>query len=150
MAKKKASSGAISNRRARFDYDLEDTFTVGMMLTGAETKALRLGRGQLQGAYVNVLNDELWLVGAHISPPIGILLPEDEQARSRKLLAKRSEIDKLVAARKDGRTIVPLEVITRGRYIKLKIAIGKGKKRYDKRETIKRREQERDIKRQAA
>jgi SsrA-binding protein len=75
----------------------------------------------------------------------GIPINEDEQTRSRKLLAKRKEIDNLIAAKQQGNTIVPLELLTRSRYIKLRISAGRGKKRYDKRETIKRRQEERDI-----
>ena len=78
------------------------------------------------------------------SPDPGI----DEQRRSRKLLAKRREIDTMVSARQAGNTIVPLELMTRGRYIKLRISVGRGKKSYDKRETLKRRQQDRDIARQ--
>ncbi len=147
MAKKSRATGNIVNRRARFDYELGDSLVVGLELTGAETKALRMSHGQLRGAYVNVLNDELWLVGAQINSTSGTPIPEHEQIRSRKLLAKRKEIDRLVAARQAGNTIVPLELLTRGRYIKLRIAVGRGKRRYDKRETIKRRQQEREASR---
>lgn len=145
MAKKAKDTGKITNRRARFDYELGDYLVVGISLTGAETKALRLHHGQLRGAYVTVSNNELWLVNAQINSSVGV--PVADETRSRKLLAKRSEIEKLIAARQAGNTIIPLEVMTRGRYIKLKIAVGRGKKRYDKRETIKRREQEREAKR---
>ena len=147
MNKRKATPGTINNRRASYDYQLGDEFTVGLALTGAETKALRFNHGQLQGAYVTVKDGELWLVNAAILPSSGIPIDESDQTRSRKLLAKKSEIGKLVAAKDQGNTIVPLQILTKGRYIKLKIAIGKGKKRYDKRETIKKRQQERDIKR---
>jgi SsrA-binding protein len=78
----------------------------------------------------------------------GLQTSEQDEIRTRKLLAKRREIDNLIEAKKDGRTIVPLELLTQGRYIKLRIAIGRGKKHYDKRESIKRRQQERDIARQ--
>jgi SsrA-binding protein len=147
MAKKSRDTGNIVNRRARYDYELGDSLVVGLELSGAETKALRMGHGQLRGAYVNVLNDELWLVGAQITSSRGVPIPEDQQNRSRKLLAKRREIDRLIAARQAGNTIVPTELLTRGRYIKLRIAVGRGKKRYDKRETIKRRQQEREANR---
>jgi SsrA-binding protein len=147
MRKKSQSPGTITNRRARFDYELGDSLVVGIQLSGAETKALRMGHGQLRGAYVNALNGELWLVGAQITSTKGVPISEDEQTRSRKLLAKRKEIDELVAARQAGNTIVPLELLTRGRYIKLRISVGRGKKRYDKRETIKRRQQERETQR---
>ncbi len=147
MRKKSQTPGNIVNRRARFDYELGDSLVVGLQLSGGETKALRIGHGQLRGSYVNVHNDELWLVGAQISSSSGVPLDEDTQVRSRKILAKRKEIDRLVAERQAGNTIVPLELLTRGRYIKLRIAVGRGKKRYDKRETIKRRQQEREVNR---
>lgn len=148
MAKKPRSTGKIVNRRAKFDYELGDSLVVGLALTGAETKALRMGHGQLQGAYVTLLSNELWLVNAQISSSSGVPIGEDQQTRSRKLLAKRSEIDKLVRTKTDGSTIIPLELLTKGRYIKLRIAAGKGKKHYDKRETLKKRQQERDAHRE--
>lgn len=148
MAKKRPSTGNITNRRARYDYELGDSLVVGLQLTGAETKALRLGHGQLQGAFVAVKGGELWLIGSQISSSRGVPLSEDEQIRSRKLLAKKAEIERLMEAKGRGKTIVPLEILTRGRYIKLRIAIGKGKKRYDKREIIKRRQEQRDIARE--
>lgn len=147
MAKKNRDSGKIVNRRARYDYELGDSMVVGIELSGAETKALRMGHGQLRGSYVNVLGGELWLVGAQITGSSGIPIGEDQQSRSRKLLAKRKEIDRLIAARQAGNTIVPTELLNRGRYIKLRISIGRGKKSYDKRESIKRRQQEREANR---
>lgn len=145
MAKKRRNTSTISNRRASYDYQLGDSLIVGMALSGAETKALRLGHGQLRGAYVTDKDGELWLINAQIMGTHGVPIDESTQTRTRKLLAKRGEIDKLLAAKRQGMTIVPLEILNRGRYIKLKIALGRGKKRYDKRETIKRRQQERDI-----
>jgi SsrA-binding protein len=147
MRNKSQTPGKIVNRRARYDYELGDSLVVGLELSGAETKALRMGHGQLRGSYVNVLNDELWLVGAQITSTSAVPISEDQQVRSRKLLAKRREIDSLIAARQAGNTIVPLELLTRGRYIKMRISVGRGKKHYDKRETIKRRQQEREAKR---
>lgn len=150
MAKKSKNRqpSRVVNRRARFDYELGDSLVVGLQLTGAETKALRMGHGQLRGSYVTDRGGELWLINAQIIGSRGIPIGEDEQSRSRKLLAKRPEIDKLIAARQQGNTILPLEMLTGGRFIKLKIAVGRGKKKYDKRETLKRRQQERDIARQ--
>lgn len=145
MAKKSQPSGKIVNRRARFDYELGDSLVVGLQLSGAETKALRHGFGQLRGAYVTVKDGELWLINAAITGSNGIPIAEDEQTRGRKLLAKRKEIDKLIAAKQQGHAIVPLELLTRGRYIKLRISTGRGKKHYDKREALKRRQQDRDI-----
>lgn len=145
--KKKAAAGRIVNRRARYDYELGDSLVVGLQLSGPETKALRLGHGQLRGAYVNVLGGELWLVGAQITSASGVPISADQVSRSRKLLAKRREIDRLIANRQSGLTIVPLELLTKGRYIKLRIAPGRGKRRYDKREAIRRRQQEREAQR---
>jgi SsrA-binding protein len=144
MAKKKlAKAKAISNRRARYDYQLDDSLIVGLELTGQEVKALRTGHGQLRGAYVTVKNDELWLINAAISGVIGNHIAESEQTRARKILAKRREIAALIEAKRQGRTIVPLEILTNGRYIKLRIAAGQGHKKTDKRQIIKAREQQR-------
>ena len=117
----------------------------GLALTGAETKSLRMGHGHLQGAYVAAKDGELWLINATITGSSGIPIDESDQTRSRKLLAKRKEIDKLVEAKKSGMTIVPLAILNQGRYVKLRISLGRGKKRYDKRQTIKKREEERKI-----
>lgn len=140
MKKKSPQTKQISNRRARFDYDLGDSLIVGLELTGRETKALRLGHGQLRGAYVTVKDNQLWLLNATIHGTTGIPMTETEQVRTRRLLAKRKQIDELVAAKQQGRSIVPLEILTQGRYIKLRIALGKGKKNYDKRQTLKARD----------
>lgn len=141
MAKKKSGqTKRILNRRARFDYELGDSLVVGLELTGAETKSLRLGHGQLRGAYVTFKDGELFLINATISGTSGIPIGESEQTRARKVLAKRREIDALMAAKQQGRTIVPLELLTGSRFIKMRISVGRGKKRYDKRQTLKRRE----------
>lgn len=147
MAKKKhrGQGGVIQNRRARFDYELGDSLTAGLELSGREAKALRLGHGQLQGAYVTVKDDQLWLINAAIIGTAGIPISDTEQTRTRRLLAKRREIDALVTAKQQGKTIVPLEILTKGRFIKLRIAIGKGKKQYDKRQTLKKREENRQM-----
>lgn len=138
----------ILNRRAKHDYQLGDSLLVGIELNGREVKALRTGRGQLRGAYVTVKDDEIYLLNGTITGSSAAPIDDDEQTRSRKLLAKRREIKALIEAKQQGRTIVPLELLTSGRYIKLRIAIGTGKKAYDKRETLRRRDQNRDIARQ--
>ncbi|HVS58578.1 MAG TPA: SsrA-binding protein SmpB [Candidatus Saccharimonadales bacterium] len=148
MKKQKHSSPkAIVNRRARFDYELGDSLVVGIALSGAETKALRMGHGQLRGAYVTVKDNELLLINAIVSGTSGIPISEADQTRARKLLAKRREIAALIEAKQQGRTIVPLELLTHGRFIKLRIAIGKGKRQYDKRQTLKKRDESRQINR---
>lgn len=148
MTKKKAQAPkTIQNRRARFDYDLGDSLVVGLELTGAEVKSLRLGHGSLRGAYVTVKDNELYLLNGTINGTSGIHIAEQDQTRTRRLLAKRSEIDALIDTKQQGRTIVPLELLTRGRFIKLRIAIGKGRKKYDKRQVLKERDESREINR---
>lgn len=153
MAQKKKKAPqpkTVLNRRARFDYDLGEEIVAGIVLTGPEVRAARDGHVQLKGAFVAIRNDELWLNNASFS----IKLNQKGQpgARSidtspKKLLASRKQIDTLIAKRKDGLTIVPTKLLTTGKFIKVVIALGKGKKRYDKRETLKRRDQERDARR---
>lgn len=133
----------IKNRRARHDYELGDSLVVGLELTGAETKSLRMGHGHLRGAYVTVKGDELFLINATIAGTNGIPIDESDQTRARKVLAKRREIRALTAAKQQGQTIVPLEILTGGRYIKLRLSVGRGKKRYDKRQTLKARDDQR-------
>lgn len=146
MAKKKpAQTKQITNRRAHHDYELGDSLMAGIELTGAETKALRMGHGQLRGAYVTVKGNELFLINATISGTAGIPISESDQTRARKLLIKRREIDHLLEAKQQGKTIVPLEILTRGRFIKVRISVGRGKKLYDKRQTLKKRDESRQI-----
>lgn len=154
MAKKSrktsASSGAIVNRRASFDYALESDLVVGISLTGKEARAARDGHVQLKGSFVSVRNNELWLNNASFS--LKLNEKGNANARSidtspRKLLAKRREIEALMAKKQQGMSIVPTKLLNSGRYIKLVIAVGKGKKQYDKRETLKRRQQDREAQR---
>lgn len=141
---------SIINRRATFDYSLEKDITVGIVLTGQETRSARDNHVQLKGSFVSIRGNELWLNNASFT-----LKNNDKNkvgaktvdTSPRKLLAKRNQIDKLASEKQTGMTIVPLRLITNGRYIKLVIALGKGKKTYDKRESIKRRDQEREIQR---
>lgn len=149
MAKKKPQdTKKISNRRARHDYELGDDLVVGVALSGAETKALRMGHGHLRGAYVNVKDDELWLFNATIVGTGSVRIPEEDRSRSRKLLAKRKQIDEFIAAKQQGQTIIPLDILTRGRFIKIRIAVGRGKKKYDKRQDLKKRDAVRDVSRE--
>lgn len=143
---------AIVNKRATFDYaiDSADELVAGISLTGPETRAARDGHIQLKGAFVTVRDKELWLNNASFS--LKINEKNKVGARTidtspRKLLAKRKQIDELYARKQTGMTIVPIKLLTQGRYIKIVIALGKGKKNYDKRETLKRRDQERDTQR---
>jgi SsrA-binding protein len=141
--KNKQQPKTIQNRRARHDYELGDSLVVGIELSGAEVKSLRMGHGHLRGAYVTIKQDELFLINATIAGTSGIPIPESDQTRARKILAKRREIDALIEAKQQGKTIVPLEVLTGGRFIKVRISVGRGKKHYDKRQTLKARDDKR-------
>ncbi len=148
-ATKPKAPKAILNRRARFDYALDEEVVVGIMLTGPEVRAARDGHVQLKGAYVNAAKGELFLNNASFSLKLNQKGSTDRTVDTapRKLLAHRKQIDALTKQKTSGMTIVPLKLLTRGRHIKLAIALGKGKKHYDKRESIKRRDIERDTKR---
>ena len=147
--KKPVKARAILNRRATFDYTLGDELVTGIALTGREARAARDGRVQLKGSFVTIRNDELWINNASFSLVLNTKNETDTSVDTspRKLLAKRREIDELADRKQSGMTIVPIKLLTQGRHIKLVIALGKGKKNYDKRQSIKLRDQERDAKR---
>ncbi|MBI3494893.1 SsrA-binding protein SmpB [Candidatus Saccharibacteria bacterium] len=151
MSKKpKSTDKSISNRRARFDYELGEDLVVGVVLTGPEVRAARDGHVQLKGSFVSVINNELLLNNASFS--LRLNQKGETNARTvdtspRKLLAHRKQIDDFIAKKKAGMTIVPTKLLTNGKHIKVVIALGKGKKHYDKRETIKRRDIDRDTRR---
>ncbi|GLK51136.1 MAG: SsrA-binding protein [Oceanicaulis sp.] len=143
MSKPKTETGAVAvNRRARFDYEIEETFEAGLMLMGSEVKSLREGRANIAESYVSPERGEIWLVNADIPPYGPANRFNHEPRRHRKLLLKRNEIEKLAGAvTRDGRTIIPLRLFFNNRGIaKLQIGLARGKKTVDKRETIKRRE----------
>jgi SsrA-binding protein len=147
MAKKTKDKKRITNKRASHDYFLEDSILAGIVLSGAEAKSLRMGHGHLQGAYVTEKGGELFLTNATINGAQGIPISEEDQTRSRKLLVKKNEIDKLIAKKQQGNTIIPLEILPVGRYVKVRIASGRGKKNYDKRHSLKERDETRQINR---
>jgi SsrA-binding protein len=134
------------NRRARFDYFLESTFEAGLILTGTEVKALRLGRANIAESYAATEGDEIVLVNAHIPEYGPANRFNHEPRRPRKLLLHRREIDKLLGAvRRDGRTLIPTKLYFNDKgFVKLELALAKGKKIHDKREASA----ERDWKRQ--
>ena len=154
MAQKKkkpvTSTKSVLNRRARFDYELGDEIVAGIVLTGPEVRAARDGHVQLKGSFVSVRDNELWLNNTSFSLKLnqkGQVGARSIDTSPRKLLASPKQIDTLLSRKKEGLTIVPTKLITTGKFIKVVIALGKGKKHYDKRETLKRRDQERDARR---
>ena len=145
--KKQHKPHAIVNRRASYDYALGDDLTTGIVLNGREARAARDGRVQLKGSFVTIRNNELWLNNASFSLKLNTKGVNETSVDTspRKLLANRKQIEELAERKQAGMSIVPLRLLTQGRYIKLVIALGKGKKNYDKRQAIKKRDQERDV-----
>lgn len=141
MKKSKTPDSITVNRRARFDYQLEDELNCGMVLSGTEVRLIRDHHVQLKGSFVTLRGDELWLNN--------LTLGADTE-RNIKLLATRKQINQLARAKQDGFQLVPVRLLAGGRYIKLVVATGKSKKKYDKRETIKKRDIDRSLKRQQA
>ena len=144
--KKPTKARAIVNRRASYDYALGDDLTVGVVLTGREVRAARDGRIQLKGSFVTIRNNDLYHNNASFSLALNTKGEGETtvDTSARKLLASRKQIEELADRKQAGMSIVPLRLLTQGRFIKLVIALGKGKKNYDKRQAIKKRDQERD------
>lgn len=137
------------NKKARHDYTIVDTIEAGIVLTGTEIKSVRAARIQLKDGYAQIKNGEAWLVNVHISPFEQGNIWNQEPDRTRKLLLKKKEIERLANELKGtGMTLVPLKVYLKDGFAKVLIGLAKGKHDYDKRESIKCREQDRDIKRQ--
>lgn len=146
--KKPLKPRAVLNRRASFDYALDEELVTGIVLTGREARAARDGRVQLKGSFVTIRNNELWLNNASFSLVLNSKTDNSTSVDTspRKLLASRKQIDELAERKQAGMSIVPIKLLTQGNYIKLVIALGKGKKNYDKRQAIKQRDQERENK----
>lgn len=137
----------IENKKALFQYQILERFKAGMVLIGQEVKSIKSGRINLQGSFVIIKDEEVFLIGANIPPYQPKNAPKDYNAqRSRKLLLKKSEIKYLIGKTKQkGLTMAPLKVYTEKSNIKLEFGIVKAKKKFDKRELIKKREIEREI-----
>ena len=141
----------VANRRARHDYHLEETYEAGLQLLGSEVKSLRAGRASLQDAYAKVRSGEVWLVNMHIAPYEQAGPFNHDPLRPRKLLLHRSEIRRLVGKVKErGYTLIPLRVYFRRGLAKVELALARGKKQYDKRADIRKREAQRQIARALA
>ncbi len=135
-----------TNRRARHDYEILDTFEAGLVLVGTEVKSIRNGKIQLKDSYVEVRDGEAWLVGAHVGPYSHGNRQNHDPERPRKLLLHRREIDKIFGRTTlQGLTCVPLAVFLKKNRIKVEIALARGKKLYDKRQAKKKRQAEREV-----
>jgi SsrA-binding protein len=141
-----------TNRRARHDYTIDETFEAGLVLTGTEIKSIRAGKITLSDAYARVERNEAWLIGAHIAPFEGGNRYNHEPKRTRKLLLRRSEIDELLGrAKAKGQTIVPLRLYInpKGR-AKIELGLARGKQTHDRRRDIADRDSRRDVARELA
>jgi len=151
VAKAKKDKGAASdviatNRRARFDYEIVDTFEAGIALLGPEVKSLRAGRANLGDAYATIRKGRLWLVNLHISPYAQAGRANPEPTRDRALLMHRQEIRRLGSKLAErGFTLVPLRLYWKSGRAKIELALARGKRRHDKRESIRRRESDREL-----
>jgi len=137
----------IKNRKATFDFEHLDTFEAGAVLSGHEVKSIRAGKGKLESSFVKIINGEAWLLGASISPFQPANTPKNyDPEQPRKLLLSKKQLTKLEIETTANRlTIVPISWYSSKQLIKLKIALARGKKKSDKRETIKKRDVKRDI-----
>ncbi|WP_018218692.1 SsrA-binding protein SmpB [Salinispora vitiensis] len=150
MPREKGRKVVASNRKAHHDYSILDTYEAGMALTGTEVKSLRAGRASLVDAFAQERNGELYLHGMHIPEYVQGTWTNHEPRRTRKLLLNRLEIDRLIGkTRESGLTIVPLQVYFSDGWAKVEIGIAKGKKSYDKRQDLAKRDAQREIARAA-
>ncbi len=134
------------NRRARFEYHIEETYEAGLALTGTEVKALRAGRASIQEAFARVERGEVWLYHMHVPPYEAGNIFNHDPLRKRKLLLHRGEIRRLLGkAQQKGYTLIPLRLYFRRGVAKIELGVARGKKQYDKREAIARRDAERQI-----
>lgn len=134
------------NRKARHNYTIVDTFEAGMVLVGTEVKSLREGRANLKDAYAKIKNGEIYVHQLHITPYAFAYYNNHEPLRVRKLLLHRREIKKLtVKINESGFTLIPLKMYFKAGKVKLLLGLAKGKRKYDKRETIRRRDEQRDL-----
>lgn len=140
-------SDYVSNKKARFNYEILEEFEAGVVLSGAEVKSVRAGKASLDGAYAIIRGGEAYLVNASISPYQALNTPKSyEPERARKLLLSKKELAELErGSEKNGLTIVALKWYNNKRYLKLKIGLARGKKKADKRENLKERDTKRDI-----
>jgi SsrA-binding protein len=138
----------VTNSKARRDYHILETFEAGIVLRGTEVKALRAGKGQIGDAFARVENGEAWLHNAHIDEYAHGNLQNHQPKAPRKLLLHKSEIRKLFAqAAVKGHALIPLSLFWKNGKVKVSVAVGKGKVQYDKREDIRKRDSERELKR---
>jgi len=149
--KEKTNRLIAQNRKAYHDYFIEETFQAGISLVGTEVKSMRAGRCNLKESYIRIEGNSAFIEAMHVSPYSHGNIFNTDPVRKRRLLLNRREINRLRAAiSKEGYTIVPVKIYFSRQYVKLDIALAKGKKLYDKRDAIAKKTQQRDVQRQFA
>jgi SsrA-binding protein len=148
MPREKGRKLVAQNKKARYDYSIEDVYEAGIVLVGTEVKSLRAGRASLTDGYATLDDGEIWLRGVHIPEYTQGTWTNHEPRRARKLLLKRDEIRRIAVRTKDtGVTLVPLSLYFQDGYAKVEIAVARGRKSYDKRQAIAERESKRETER---
>jgi SsrA-binding protein len=148
MAEKSGVKVLATNRKARHDYHIDEMFEAGMVLRGSEIKSIRAGQVNLRDGYATIREGEVWLQNAHISPYDHATIENHEPLRPRKLLLHRREIRKLTGQLKEkGLTLIPLRIYLKDNRAKVELGLARGKRDYDKRATIKKREAQKQIER---
>ena len=149
MAADQGKKIIASNRRARHDYSIESTVEAGLVLTGTEVKSLRAGRATLTEGYGQIIDHEAWLYGVHIPEYTQGTWTNHEPRRTRKLLLHRKEIDKLASSVQErGLTLIPLSLYFSGGKVKIELGLGRGKRAYDKRQDLAKRDAAREVERE--
>ena len=139
----------INNKKAKFDYEIESTYEAGIVLKGTEIKSIRVGKANLKDSYAIYKNGEIFLLNMHISAYENGNIFNHEETRTRKLLLNKKEIFKIRdSIEREGYTLVPIKLYFKGNKAKILLGVGRGKKMYDKRESIKKKDIEREVKKQ--
>ncbi len=139
----------LKNKRANYDYEIEETYEAGIVLTGTEIKSIRDGKAQLKDSYAIVKNGEVFILNMHISPYDKGNIFNHEETRTRKLLLNKKEIYKIRdSIDREGYTLIPVKLYFKGNRAKILLGIARGKKTYDKRESLKKKDMQREIEKQ--
>lgn len=139
----------VTNRKARYDYEIIDNIEAGLVLLGSETKSLREGKANISDAYARIKKGEVWIIGMHISPYKQAAFQNHDPLRERKLLLNKKEIKKIFRrVEEKGVTLVPLKLYFKNNWAKVDLGVARGKRKYDKKEAISRRDAERDLQRE--
>ena len=145
MAKKETQKLIANNKKAYHDYFIDETYEAGIVLHGTEVKSMRMGKRSVKESFIRVENGEMFVYGMHVSPYEKGNIFNVDSTRSRKLLINKSELNRLIGRiKQEGISLVPISIYFKGKFVKMSIGIGKGKKLYDKRQDIAKKDQRRE------